>query len=320
MKPPAFVLVTGASGFLGRALCRDLVNKGFQVRATVRTRPANPIACAETIQLESPAALEQDVLFFQNVECFIHLAGHAHAPGMNASEQEKVFAADLEMTKSLVSRSAEAGVRRFIFVSTSKVLGEASQPGAPFSNDSPPAPSEPYARYKLLAEEAVREQAERHGMEWVVVRPVLVVGEGVKGNLASLLRWMDRGLPLPLGGLRNARSLIALDDLNALLVGCIDSPGAVGRRLLAAGNEVISTTALCRALAEGLDRPARLVTLPAWLWHTLRALPRLSAKAERLAGSFHVDNTQTKALTGWQPQVSIHDALVRAARAFKRGD
>ncbi|HEX7029829.1 MAG TPA: NAD-dependent epimerase/dehydratase family protein [Gammaproteobacteria bacterium] len=313
------MLVTGATGFVGRALCRHL-RTGWKVRALVRpSAAALGVEDVEVLQRDSLAGVSGDDAAFLDVDAVVHLAGRAHAPGMSAAEREAVFSADARATESLAEAAARAGVRRLVFVSTAKVLGEESRDGEAFTHDSLPAPGDEYARYKLAAEDSVRDCAEKLGMEWVIVRPVLVYGEGVKGNLAALLRWLDAGYPLPFGGLKNRRSLIALEDLNDLLACCIDHPAAAGQRLLASGNEAISTAAICSSLAEGLGRPARIVPLPSAFWTLVRMLPFTAKKASRLAGSFLVDNARTRALTGWSPRTPVREGLVALGR-FHRAE
>lgn len=311
------VLVTGASGFIGNALCRRLTATGKTVRAIVRRGEAP--ARAEPLTVNSLADIEHDNLILRDVDTVIYLAGRAHAPHLNVDEQEKAFAADAEMTARFVETAARARVRRFIFVSTAKVYGEMTVGSECFSNTSKPGPNDAYTRYKLLAEDAVRDVAERHGMEWVVVRPVLVYGSNVKGNLATLARWLDSGRVLPFDGLRNQRSLLALSDLVGLLDICISNPAVVGQRLVAASDDSISTTGICRALAEGLGKQPRLISLPGWGWALLRAVPFTRGRVDRLTGSFLVDNSMTKSISGWQPRAGTYEGLVQVGKSCKTG-
>lgn len=309
------ILVTGATGFVGRALCRRLVEEGRSVVCV--SRRAGTVSGLNAEKIESLGDVPAGHPLFANVDAVVHLAGHAHAPGMNAGEQECVFASDAAMTARFAKAAAQSGVRRFVFVSTAKVFGETSGRGESFTHSSVPAPQEPYARYKLKAEDGVRDCAEANGMEWVVVRPVLVYGSGVKGNLATLLAWIARGQPLPLAGIGNQRSLLALDDLVDLLRICISSPATHGQRLAAAGDDTLSTEDICHALADGAGCPARLLRLPDRVWRILHALPYTAGKVDRLTGSFVVDNHRTRELTDWAPRSATYDGLVEMARDWK---
>lgn len=303
------LLVTGANGFIGSALSRALAARGMNVTALMRRPPSSSFA-GETVVLSSYEALAPRHL--QGHEAVIHLAGHAHAPGMRAAERERLFTEDVRLARLVAERAASAGVSRFVFVSTIKVLGEHSG-SRPFDHRSAPAPADAYARARLAGEQAVREVAEAAGMAWVVVRPVLVVGEGARGNLDALLRWLSAGRPLPFAGMNNRRSLIGLEDLCELLACCAVHPDAAGRTFIASGDEAVSTTDICVALAEGLGVRPRLFRVPRWLWSMARAFPPTRGLEQRLAGSLQADNTETRRLLGWQPRMRARDCLFRLA-------
>lgn len=303
------LLVTGANGFIGSALSRALAARGMNVTALMRRPPSSSFA-GETVVLSSYEALAPRHL--QGHEAVIHLAGHAHAPGMRAAERERLFTEDVRLARLVAERAASAGVSRFVFVSTIKVLGEHSG-SRPFDHRSAPAPADAYARARLAGEQAVREVAEAAGMAWVVVRPVLVVGEGARGNLDALLRWLSAGRPLPFAGMNNRRSLIGLEDLCELLACCAVHPDAAGRIFIASGDEAVSTTDICVALAEGLGVRPRLFRVPRWLCSMARAFPPTRGLEQRLAGSLQADNTETRRLLGWQPRMRARDCLFRLA-------
>lgn len=305
------IFVTGANGFIGSALCRFLAAQGAKVTALMRRPPAQALPeGVEAMLLPSYDALEPRHL--QGHEAVIHLAGHAHAAHMNPAQRGRAFAEDVRLARLAAGCAATAGAKRFVFVSTIKVLGE--QSGAlPFDHRSIPAPADAYARARLAGEQAVREVAEAAGMEWIVVRPVLVVGEGARGNLDALLRWISAGRPLPFAGMNNRRSLIGLEDLCELLACCAVHPDAAGRTFIASGDETVSTTDICVALAEGLGVRPRLFRVPRWLWSMARAFPPTRGLEQRLAGSLQADNTETRRLLGWQPRMRARDCLFRLA-------
>jgi nucleoside-diphosphate-sugar epimerase len=310
------VLVTGASGFVGRALVERLLADGVPTLAAVRGAAVLP---AGARQVPAPnlgpdadwrAALD-------GVACVVHLAARVHVMRDGAADPLAEYRrVNVDGTLALARQAAAAGVRRLVFVSSIKVNGEDSAPGRPFMADDLPAPADPYGISKYEAEQALWVLAAQTGLQVVVVRPVLVYGPGVKANFRSLLGWLARGLPLPLGAIHNRRSLVALDNLVDLLTTCVDHPAAAGQVFLASDGEDLSTTELLRRLGEALGRPARLLPLPApWLAGAARLLGR-GAVAQRLCGSLQVDIGKASDLLGWTPPVTVDEALQKTARAF----
>jgi nucleoside-diphosphate-sugar epimerase len=223
---------------------------------------------------------------------------------------------NVEGTLKLAQDAAAAGVRRFVFLSSIKVNGEATAPGRPFRETDAPHPVDPYGRSKLEAEQALFEFGQRSGMEVVVVRPPLVYGPGVKANFRSMMRWLSKGVPLPLGAIHNHRSLVALDNLVDLLVRCTEHPAAANQVFLAGDGEDVSTTALLRRTAAALGCRARLIPVPAsWLMMAARGLGKAPV-ASRLCGNLQVDISKARDLLGWQPPVSLDEGLRRAAAGF----
>ena len=221
---------------------------------------------------------------------------------------------NVDGTMRLARQAAEAGVRRFVFVSSVKVNGDCSQPGHPFLADQTPAPGDSYAISKCEAEAALRELTQEAAMEVVIIRPPLVYGPGVKANFLAMMRWLQRGVPLPLGGVTdNRRSLVYLDNLVDLIVTCVDHPAAANQTFLVSDDEDLSTEALLRRIAGALGRPARLIAVPAGLLTLGARLIGHSAVAQRLCGSLQVDIEKTKELLGWTPPISLDDGFRRTA-------
>ena len=310
------VLVTGASGFVGRALVERLLADGVPTLAAVRRAAVLPAgarrAHAPNLGPDADwrAALE-------GVACVAHLAARVHVMRDGAADPLAEFRrVNVDGTLALARQAADAGVHRFVFVSSVKVNGEATAPGRPFTSDDAPAPLDAYGISKYEAEQALRTLAAETGMQLVIVRPVLVYGPGVKANFQSLMAWLARGWPLPLGAIHNRRSLIALDNLVDLVLTCLDHPAAAGHILLASDGEDLSTTALLRRLGTALGKPARLLPVPtSWLNGTARLLGR-AAMAQRLCGSLQVDIGKAHDLLGWTPPVSVDEALQKTARHF----
>jgi nucleoside-diphosphate-sugar epimerase len=207
-------------------------------------------------------------------------------------------------------------VRRLVFLSSIKVNGEATAPGRPFTAADAPAPADPYGISKREAEDALRALARETGLEVVMIRPVLVYGPGVKGNFLSMLRWLHRGVPLPLGAVRNRRSLVALDNLVDLIRVTLRHPAAANETFLVSDGVDLSTTELLRRAAAALGRKARLLPVPAAARRLPARLLGKDAVADRLVGSLTVDITRTRERLGWTPPVAVDAALEQTARDF----
>jgi nucleoside-diphosphate-sugar epimerase len=238
---------------------------------------------------------------------------------MNESAQDPLVEfrkVNVEGTLNLARQAAAAGVKRFIFISSIKVNGEATLPGKSFSAEDVPVPVDAYGVSKLEAEQGLYELAESTGMEVVIIRPVLVYGPGVKANFLSMMRWLSRGIPLPLGAIHNRRSLVALGNLISLIVLCIDHPRAANQTFLVSDGEDVSTTDLLRKLACALGKPARLLPVPGWLLQGIAALLGRRSLSQRLFGSLQVDISKNQALLGWTPPVGLDQGLRLTAHHF----
>ena len=312
------VLVTGASGFVGGAVVRRLVADGaVVVRAAVR-RPDVPLAEAVEQMLVGDLSAQTDWrAALRDVDVVVHAAARVHVMRDASVDPLAEFRrVNVAGTMRLAGQAAEAGVRRFVFLSSIKVNGEGTVVGRPYSAADVPAPVDPYGVSKREAEDGLRELALSSGMEVAIIRPVLVYGSGVKGNFRSLLRLMRIGVPLPLGAIRNRRSLVALDNLVDLIARTIRHPGAANQTFLVSDGDALSTTELLTRVAASFGRSARLVPVPASAIELLaRALGRREA-AVRLCGSLEVDIDKTRALLGWRPPVAMDEALRRTAQHF----
>jgi nucleoside-diphosphate-sugar epimerase len=223
---------------------------------------------------------------------------------------------NVDGTLRLAREAAAAGVRRFVFISSIKVNGESTLPGRPFTADQTPAPSDPYGVSKWEAEQRLRELANETGMEVVTIRPVLVYGPDVKANFLNMMKWLHKGIPLPLGAIHNKRSLVALDNLVDLIVTCIDHPKAANQTFLVSDDEDLSTTDLLYKMGRALGRPARLVPIPSWMLLRVGTMLGKRPIAQRLCGSLQVDIGKTRELLGWQPPVGVDNGLHQTAEHF----
>jgi UDP-N-acetyl-alpha-D-quinovosamine dehydrogenase len=320
------VLVTGATGFVGRHLVTRLCADGHRVRCAVRSVPAARVLLPGAADLVPVASLAQPVDWTHalvGIEAVVHLAARAHILEERSVDPLAEFLAiNATATAHLARAAAEAGVRRFVYVSSIKVNGESSGRGA-FRFADAPQPLDPYGISKLRAEQALRELGAHTDMKMVVVRPPLVYGPGVGANFLRLFRLIDKGIPLPLGSIDNARSLVSVWNLCDLLATCLEHRAAEGRGFMVSDGEDLSTPDLCRRMARALARRARLLPVPKGVLKAAARLTGQMAEYTRLCASLRVDVTETRATLGWNPPCSVDESLARTARWFrgwKEGD
>jgi UDP-glucose 4-epimerase len=255
------------------------------------------------------------------IDVVIHAAARVHVMRDQAADPVVEFRrANTEGTLALARQAAAAGVKRFVFVSSIKVNGEGTLPGQPFVAKVSSAPCDPYGLSKYEAEEGLKALAAETGMEIAIVRPPLVYGPGVGANFLSMMRWISRGVPLPLGSIHNRRSLVALDNLVDLLLTCATHPAAANRVFLVSDGEDLSTTDLLRRLGRAMGKPPRLLPVPAAALRWGAAILGRGDIGRRLCGSLQVDASETSRTLGWKPVIGVDAALVKAARAFSEAD
>jgi nucleoside-diphosphate-sugar epimerase len=307
------ILLTGASGFVGKAIFNAAQQRGLCVRPVFRSLDSakgHPDAVLVP-GLDGAADWSQAL---QGIDVVIHAAARAHIMREEALDPLVEYRlVNVQGTLNLARQAAAAGVGRFMFVSTIKVNGEATAPGHPFTADDAPAPEDAYSLSKAEAEAQLKLLAQETGMELTIIRPPLIYGPGVKGNLAYLISWVRRGLPLPLGGLsHNRRSLVGLDNLVNLILVCTDHPNAANQTFLVSDGEDLSTTELIRKVGKALRQPARLLWVPAGLISFMAALLGKKAVLGRLVGSLQVDIRKTCEMLDWKPSVAVDEGLRRA--------
>lgn len=302
------VLVTGANGFVGRGVIRKLVVEGRHVVAAVRRRDARVPASVETRMVGDLSSADWRPLL-GDVTHVVHLAARVHILRERAADPLLEFRrTNVEGTARLARQAADAGVHRLVFVSSIKVNGERGT----FSERSAVAPTDPYGLSKWEAEECLRRTAEETGLEVVVLRPPLIYGPGVGGNLASLIRVIERGVPLPLAMVDNRRSLVGLDNLADLVNTVLEHPSAGGETFMVSDGEDLSTPELVKRIAAAMKRSPRLFPVPtSWLGLAAKIAGKHDV-AQRILESLQIETAKASALLGWRPPVTVDEGLRRA--------
>jgi nucleoside-diphosphate-sugar epimerase len=312
------VFLTGASGFVGRGLIERLSTQDDLVLVAALRKQVSGVP-RNVASLKIPG-LEFDTDWsnaLEGINTVIHCAARVHVMHDESSDPLAEFRkVNVEGTLNLARQAAQAGVRRFIFISSIKVNGEGTPVGVPYLADVQSLPADPYGISKMEAEHGLRALASKTGMEVVIIRPPLVYGPGVKANFLNMMRWLHKGVPLPFGAIHNRRSLVALDNLVDLIVTCIEHPAAANQNFLVSDGEDLSTSELLRRMGTALGKPARLLPVPSRLLEMGAALLGKKDLSQRLCGSLQVDIDKTRELLNWIPPVSVDEALRKTAKHF----
>lgn len=320
------VLVTGANGFVGSAVCEVLAQREHRVLAVSRALAASHSLSISEQTTQYLRRVEADFVtissiqaYLQGMDAVVHCAARVHQVRETAddplAEYRKV---NTQATLDLAQASAQAGVKRFVFLSSVKVNGNFSQPGLPYRADQA-APQDPYGISKWEAELGLREIAANTGLDVVIIRPPLVYGPGVKANFLTMMQWLSKGIPLPLGAISNQRSLVARANLVDFMVLCMTHPLAANQTFMISDQEDVSTTQLLRGLGDALGRPAHLLPMPQKLLEiSLQAIGK-GGVAQRLCGDLAVDSSPASSLLGWKPPLCVQQGLQLTADDFLRG-
>lgn len=309
------IVVTGANGFVGRVLCDQLQARGVGVLRLVR---ASSNQCNDEIEVGNINADTDWSATLAGVDTVIHCVARVHVMKETVADPLAEFRrVNVDATIRLARQASEAGVRRVIFLSSIKVNGGHTPLGHPFRADQIPTPSDPYGVSKYEAELGLMALSEETGMEVVIIRSPLVYGPGVKANFLTMMGWLYKEFPLPLGGLtKNRRSLVFVDNLVDLISICINHPAAANQIFLVSDDEDLSTAELLERMSLSLGRPSRLISVPPALITLGAKLVGRADIAQRLCGSLQVDIKKTKDLLGWLPPVSVDEGLRQTAAHF----
>ncbi|WP_321796395.1 NAD-dependent epimerase/dehydratase family protein [Caballeronia sp. J97] len=317
------IAITGANGFVGRAVSRTLLARGIGVTGLVR-RGAQCEAGVDTRYIDSLESIAPDA--FAGCDAAIHLAARVHvmsdaaAQSQSASKAEALLdayrAINVDGTLAAADAARCAGVTRFVLMSSIKALGE-SDPGRPFTEDDGRNPPDAYGVSKAEAEVKLLEFGSRTGLEIAIVRPPLVYGPGVRANFLAMMRAIARGIPLPLGAIDARRSLVSVDNLASATIECALNSAAVGRLFHVTDGYDPSVAELARKLGEHLGKPARLVPVPAGLLRGVARLAGKTAQIDRLTGSLRVDSHRIRETLGWQAPQTLDEGLAATAAWFR---
>jgi len=309
------ILITGANGFVGKALCQRLISRNIDFRGATRTPSRGDNRYISVGDLD---ASNDWRVALEGCDAVVHLANRAHIMHEVASDPLGEFRrVNVQGTLNLARQAIATGVRRFVFVSSIKVNGEVTH-SIPFRASDRPAPSDAYGITKLEAEEALRSLCSQSTMQLVIVRPPLVYGPGVKANFLRLIQAVDRGIPLPLGAIDNRRSMVAVGNLCDLLIRCVEHPDAAGRTFLVSDGQDLSTAELVRMIASALGKKPRLFAVPTDLLRLAARLTGKQAAADRVLGSLQIDMRDTCQTVDWMPPDTPFETIKQTVNAIRQ--
>lgn len=312
-------MVTGANGFVGTALCKRLLASNLEIHAA--TRSASPLPSPDALKQFVVGELDQNTDWMpalKDVDAVVHLAARVHVMNDDAIDPQGEFhKVNVEATANLARQAAIAGVKRFLYLSSIKVNGQATSIEKPYRETDTPNPQDPYAVSKLHAEEALRAISVETGLEIVIIRPPLIYGPRVKANFATLIKSVDKRIPLPLGCVNNKRSFIFVDNLCDALLRCATHPAGAGRTFLVSDGVDMSSVELVEGIAAALNRPLRLVSVPVGLLQAGAWLLGKATEVDRLTQSLVIDSSSIRNELEWVPPHTVAHGLQVTAEWYR---
>ena len=311
------VILTGATGFVGSAIADTLVSSRHEITALLRKRSKSlPSGITQVVcDLENLTDLSEDI--FLNIDCVVHSAARAHVMAEKLRDPlDEYRKINRDGTLNLAKLASENGVKRFVYLSSIKVNGERTQFGNLFKPDDKFSSVDAYGISKYEAELGLLKLAKNSGMEVVIVRPPLAYGPRVKGNFATMINWIIKGIPLPFGSINNKRSLIALDNLVDFILLCADrarSPKAANQVFLVSDCQDVSTTTLLRKVGRAYGARVRLLPVPVSFMRFAAKLLGKGNMADRLFGGLQGGSSKARELLGWKPVVTLDEQLRKMA-------
>lgn len=314
------VLLTGATGFVGSSVLIKLLESNYTPVAVRRSKSENGSLVGSEVVIENIDSSTEWGDALRGCKTVIHCAARVHVMDEKSLDPLTAFReVNTFGTLNLARAAVKEGVKRFIFISSIKAVGECTRLGRPFKNTDEPNPADPYGISKFEAEEGLKQLAKTTGMEVVIIRPPLVYGPGVKGNFLSMLRLVSTGIPLPFGAIKhNLRSLVSIDNLVDLIVTCISHPNAANRVFLVSDDEDISTAELLRRLTLSFGKSRFMLPIPVFLYKVAGRLLGKSEIVDRLCGNLQVDISDTKSRLDWAPKESLREGFSKTVAHFRR--
>lgn len=311
------ILVTGANGFVGAALCDTLIEHDYDVRGAFRKKNSIINSIISNVIVGDINSKTDWSAALKSVDVVIHLAARVHVmDDISKDPLDDFRKINVIGTLNIARQAAENGVVRFIYLSSIKVNGEAIKSELPFTENDEYVPTDPYALSKYETEQGLLQLAKKTQMDVVIIRPPLVYGPGVKANFLSMMKWLEKEIPLPFGSIHNKRSLVALDNLVDLILTCINHPAAANEVFLVSDGEDLSTTDLLSRVATALGKKSRLIPINQQLLEIALKLIGKKDLGQRLCGSLQVDISKAKKLLNWVPPVSVDEGLHKTAKYF----
>jgi nucleoside-diphosphate-sugar epimerase len=307
------VLVSGSTGFVGKALIPAILFRGHHPVEAVRRAKEKPNGRVSTFVVGNIDGRTNWSKALKSAEAVIHLAARAHVMRESANDPLAEFrCVNTAGTLNMARQAATAGVRRFIFLSTIGVNGSSTLQGKVFAPTDTPCPHDPYSLSKYEAEIGLHSIAQSTGLEVVIIRPPLVYGANAPGNFGKLTRLVAKSLPFPLGSINNLRSFVGIDNLVDFIITCLEHPAAANETYLVSDGEDLSTPDLIRRMARAMNHPARLLPVPVWALQAGASLLGKGDAVQRLCGNLQVDISKARELLGWNPPFSADEGLKRA--------